>query len=198
MTKVIAVTGGIGSGKSTFSNEVKKRGFKLHDSDQIVAQIYKKPSKEFLNFLKKIQLGRSIKDKKINKKYISKIIFSNKQTKDKLEKYIFKIVRNDRKKFLKRESGNKTHIIFVDIPLLFENKLDEEFDFIISVISKKNERYKRLKKSRHINKELFNKIISVQTTDVVRKANSDIIIYNNNTLKMYIKKINKLLDNITQ
>ena len=40
MTAVVAITGGIGSGKSTFSNEVKKRGFKLIDSDQQVDKIY--------------------------------------------------------------------------------------------------------------------------------------------------------------
>ena len=53
MTTLIAITGGIGSGKSTFSKEVVKRGFKLIDSDKQVDKIYKKPSKEFLRFLKK-------------------------------------------------------------------------------------------------------------------------------------------------
>ena len=76
MTKLIAITGGIGSGKSTFSKEIKKRGFKLLDSDEKVSQIYEKPSKKFLNYLKKINLGQSIKYGKVDKKYISKKIFT--------------------------------------------------------------------------------------------------------------------------
>ncbi len=68
MTIVVAITGGIGSGKSTFSNEVLKRGFKLLDSDEQVAKIYKKPSKNFLKHLEKIGLKDVIKNKKINKK----------------------------------------------------------------------------------------------------------------------------------
>lgn len=197
MTIVVAVTGGIGSGKSTFSNEVKKRGLKLLDSDEEVLQIYKKPTKEFLKYLVKIKLGKSIKEKRINKNYISKIIFSNKDIKLKLEKYIFKIIRENRKKFIKKEKKRKTKIIFLDIPLLFENNLSKNFDIVITILSLKKERYKRIINTRNMSKELFNKIIKNQTTDLVRKNNSDIIIKNNNTLKLYLKKINNVLDQIT-
>lgn len=197
MTIVVAVTGGIGSGKSTFSNEVKKRGLKLLDSDEEVLQIYKKPTKEFLKYLVKIKLGKSIKEKRINKNYISKIIFSNKDIKLKLEKYIFKIIRENRKKFIKKEKKRKTKIIFLDIPLLFENNLSKNFDIVITILSLKKERYKRINNTRNMSKELFNKIIKNQTTDLVRKNNSDIIIKNNNTLKLYLKKINNVLDQIT-
>ena len=42
MTKTIAITGGIGSGKSTFCSKLKEKGFKIHSSDEQVAKIYKK------------------------------------------------------------------------------------------------------------------------------------------------------------
>ena len=45
MTRIIGITGGIGSGKSTFSKQVKKRGLRLLDSDEQVSLIYKKPNK---------------------------------------------------------------------------------------------------------------------------------------------------------
>ena len=135
MTKVIGITGGIGSGKSTFSNEVLKRGLKLIDSDKIVANIYNNPSQQFLNHLNNIGLGKSINKKSINKSIISNIIFSNKKIKLKLEKYIFKIVRKKRSNFIKKEKKQKTKMIFVDIPLLLENNLDHNFDIIISIIN---------------------------------------------------------------
>ena len=46
MTKTIAITGGIGSGKSTFCSELKEKGFKIHSSDEQVAKIYKNPDKK--------------------------------------------------------------------------------------------------------------------------------------------------------
>ena len=53
MTKVIGITGGIGSGKTTLCKYLKKKGYLVHDSDKFVSSIYKKPNKRFLKFLKK-------------------------------------------------------------------------------------------------------------------------------------------------
>lgn len=196
MTIIVGITGGIGSGKSTLSKEIRKKNFKLLDSDEIVANIYNKPTKSFIKYLKKIELGNSIKGKKINKKQISNVIFSNNNIKSKLEDYIFKIVRKKREIFIKNEKKRKTNIIFLDIPLLFENNLNRSFNIIISVISSKKERYKRLKISKNMSKEMFNKIIKSQTSDIVRKRKSDIIIINNSTMEFYIKKINNMLEKI--
>ena len=196
MTVFIAITGGIGAGKSTFSNEVKKRKLNILDSDKQVDTLYKKPKKSFLNYLKKIGLGEAVKNNKINKKQIGNIIFSNKKIKASLEKYIFKQVRKKRAEFIKKEKNKKTKVVFLDIPLLFENNLSKDFDMVISIISKKTERLKRLRKSKKITKSYFDKIIATQTTDVVRIKNSDIIIFNNTTMKSYIIKINKVLNKI--
>ncbi len=196
MTLIVAITGGIGSGKSTFSKEIKKRRLKLLDSDKEVSLIYKNPNTNFLNYLKKIGLGKSIKNKKINKKYISDIIFSNKQIKQKLEKHIFKIVRKKRFDFIKKEKKRKTNTIFLDIPLLFENKLEKQFDIIVSIISKKETRLKRIKNKKKLSRKKFNNIINTQTSDILRKKNSDILIYNNKTMKEYLIKINKVLDKL--
>ena len=198
MTVFIAITGGIGAGKSTFSNEVKKRKLNILDSDKQVDTLYKKPKKSFLNYLKKIGLGEAVKNNKINKKQIGNIIFSNKKIKTSLEKYIFKQVRKKRAEFIKKEKKKKTKVVFLDIPLLFENNLSKDFDMVISIISKKKERLKRLRKSKKITKAYFDKIIATQTTDVVRIKNSDIIIFNNTTMRSYIIKINNVLNKIVR
>ncbi len=194
MTLIVGITGGIGSGKSTFSREVLKRKIGIFDSDKEVSLIYKKPKKQFLDYLKKIGLGCAVKNNKINKQKISRIIFSEKATKLKLEKYIFKIIRKKRSDFIRAEKRKKTKIIFCDIPLLFENNLETEFDKIVSIISSKNNRQKRLLASKKISKNQFKRIIKFQTSDIVRKSKSDMIIYNNSTVKQFIKKINKIID----
>tara|TARA_Y100000768_G_C23882507_1_gene635955 strand:- start:199 stop:792 length:594 start_codon:yes stop_codon:yes gene_type:complete len=194
--KIIAVTGGIGSGKSTFSEQATKKGFKLLDSDAEVSKLYKKPSADFIQFLKKVGLGESVKNKKINKSKISNIIFSNVIIKTKLENYIFKIIRKNRQRFILTQKQRKTKIVFLDIPLLFENNLQNEFDTIISIITKRKIRYQRLKKSKKMTKNMFKKIIKHQTSDVVRRNKSDIVITNNTSLKSFIKKTNKLIDNL--
>tara|TARA_Y100001936_G_C15819372_1_gene530860 strand:+ start:165 stop:761 length:597 start_codon:yes stop_codon:yes gene_type:complete len=197
MTTLIAITGGIGSGKSTFSKEVVKRGFKLIDSDKQVDKIYKKPSKEFLRFLKKNHLKEAVKNNKINKKKVSEIIFSNKKIKYSLEKYIHRIVRKERFDFIKKQKTKKTKAVFFDIPLLFEKKLNKDFNFIVCVLSNKETRYKRLKKSKKMDRKFFDKILKAQTSDIIRRKLSDIIIYNNTNLEEYKKKINLIIDKVT-
>ena len=196
MTQIIAITGGIGSGKSTFCSKLKERGFKIHSSDEQVAKIYKNPDKKFVTYLRSIGLSMSISKKNINKKTISKIIFENKQIRKKLELYIFKIVRKKRSNFIKQEKEKKTRLIFIDIPLLFENNLENQFHKVISIIASKQERLKRLKKTRKMSETQFKNIIRSQTSDIIRKKKSDYVVYNNSTLKDYKTKINKLINKL--
>ncbi len=196
MTKTIAITGGIGSGKSTFCSKLKEKGFKVHSSDEQVAKIYKNPEKKFVTYLRKIGLSKSISKKNIDKKIISKIIFENKQIRKKLELYIFKIVRKKRSDFIKKEKQKKTKLIFIDIPLLFENNLEKQFNKVISIIASKRVRLKRLKKTRKMTENQFKNITRSQTSDVIRKKKSDYVIYNNSTLKDYKIKINKLISKL--
>ena len=196
MTKIIAITGGIGSGKSTLCSKLKEKGFKIHSSDEQVAKIYKNPEKKFVTYLRTIGLSKSISKKNIDKKIISKIIFENKQIRKKLELYIFKIVRKKRSDFIKQEKQKKTKLIFIDIPLLFENNLEKQFNKVISIIASKRVRLKRLKKTRKMTENQFKNITRSQTSDVIRKKKSDYVIYNNSTLKDYKIKINKLISKL--
>ncbi len=196
MTKTIAITGGIGSGKSTFCSKLKEKGFKIHSSDEQVAKIYKNPEKKFVTYLRTIGLSKSISKKNIDKKIISKIIFENKQIRKKLELYIFKIVRKKRSDFIKKEKQKKTNLIFIDIPLLFENNLEKQFNKVISIIASKRARLKRLKKTRKMTENQFKNITRSQTSDVIRKKKSDYVIYNNSTLEDYKIKINNLISKL--
>ena len=196
MTKTVAITGGIGSGKSTFCNKLKEKGFKIHSSDEQVAKIYNNPEKKFVTYLRTIGLSKSISKKNIDKKIISKIVFENKQIRKKLELYIFKIVRKKRSDFIKQEKQKKTRLIFIDIPLLFENNLEKQFNKVISIIASKRVRLKRLKKTRKMTENQFKNITRSQTSDVIRKKKSDYVIYNNSTLRDYKIKINKLISKL--
>ena len=65
--ELISLSGPSGSGKSTLVRHLRNRGFVVHDSDEEVSKIYKKPNVEFTNFLKRIGLGDSLLRNKINR-----------------------------------------------------------------------------------------------------------------------------------
>jgi len=198
MTKVIGITGGIGSGKTTFSNHLKKLGYLVHESDEVVSEIYTNPKKQFLSFIKEKISRNAVQQNKINKREIANVIFSNKITKKLLERRIHKEVRSSREDFIKKNIKKKKKIIFADIPLLFENKLEKNFDFVVCIISSKKNRTKRILKNKKFTKENINKIFKAQTSDKERRKRSHIIINNNKTKKDFIFSAEKVLTRLNK
>ena len=193
MTKIVAITGGIGSGKTTISKYLKKNNFAVHESDSAVSQIYIKPNKLFLSFLKKNVSKEVVTRNKIDKQKIAEIIFNDKKIKQKLENYIHKEVKKSRDSFVKKNIKNKKNLIFVDIPLLFENKLEKNFDKVLCVIAKKKIRRERVLRNKKFTKKTLQNIFKFQVSDKERKARSNIIIYNNDTKKDFIFSLEKAL-----
>ena len=193
MTKIIGITGGIGSGKTTVCDYLKKNNFAVHESDKVVAQMYKNPSKSFLHFLKKNISKEVVKNNKINKQKITDIIFNNPKTRRVLEGHVHKQVKKSRESFVKKNAKNKKGVMFIDIPLLFENKLEKTFDVVLCVMAKKKIRRERVLKNKKFTKNIVEKIFKSQISDGERKKKSNIFIYNNTTKKDFIFSLEKAL-----
>ncbi len=193
MTKVIGITGGIGSGKTTLCKYLKKNGYNVHESDKIVFNIYKNPSRLFLNFIKKNISEKVVKNYKINKKKVAEIVFNNDVIRKKLENYIHQEVKVSRERFIKKNQKNNKRVVFVDIPLLLENNLEKKFNLVVCIISKKKIRTERVLKSKKFTKPILNKIFNSQTSDKNRRLRSQIIINNNKSKKDFIFSAEKAL-----
>ena len=174
MTKIVGLTGGIASGKTTIINFLKKKKFATHDSDAVVKSAYSQPTKKFINFLININLADSISGKSIDKKKIRKEIFNTQ--KKSLEKYIHGVVKQSRDQFLKKHKEKKTKIVFLDIPLLFEAKLEKICDYIILVYAPIRIRKKRAIRRKGMKKEILIKIIKHQINDNFKKKKADFVI----------------------
>ena len=193
MTKVIGITGGIGSGKTTLCKYLKKNGYNVHESDKIVFNIYKNPSRLFLNFIKKNISEKVVKNYKINKKKVAEIVFNNDVIRKKLENYIHQEVKVSRERFIKKNQKSNKRVVFVDIPLLLENNLEKKFNVVVCIISKKKIRTERVLKSKKFTKPILNKIFNSQTSDKNRRLRSQIIINNNKSKKDFIFSAEKAL-----
>ena len=198
MTKLVGITGGIGSGKTTLSNHLKKLGYLVHESDAVVSEMYTKPKKQFLSFIKEKISKNAVNHNKINKTEIANVIFNNKEIKKLLETHVHKEVQSSRDAFIKKNKKNKNKLIFADIPLLFENKLEKDFDLVVCIISSEKNRIKRVLENKKFTKENLNKILKAQTTDKERKKRSQIIINNNKTKKDFIFSIEKVLTRLNK
>ena len=196
MTKVVAITGGIGSGKTTLTNHLKKIGYPAHESDVVVSDMYLKPKKIFIKFIKEKISSEAVKNNKINKNQIANIVFNNKKLKIKLEKFIHEKVQSSRDNFVKKNRKMRKKIIFVDIPLLFENKLEKKFNLVVCIISFKKNRTTRVLKNNKFSRKILNKIYRSQTSDNERRKRANIIINNNKSKKNFICSAEKALMDI--
>jgi dephospho-CoA kinase len=192
---VIGLTGGIASGKTTITNLLKKKKFAVHDSDSVVKKIYSKPEPKFLSYLKKTNLKNSIKGNKIDKKTIREEIFTNIEKKKLLEKYLHAKVKKSRDIFLKKNRQKKTQIVFLDIPLLFENKLEKICNYTILFYAPLKIRKQRAIRRKGMQKKILVKIIKSQLSDKIKKKKADFII---NTSASKDRCFNKILKTIEQ
>jgi dephospho-CoA kinase len=183
--KIIGITGSIASGKTTVAHLMAGKRYPLFSADKIVSNLYKK--KNFNKILvKKFKLSgkRKIKDQ------IKLILKDNKDSLYKLESIVHPFVRIEMKKFLKK----KNRLLFLEIPLLIESKLNKYFDKLIFVGAKKNLRLKRYLKKKG-DQKTFNLLDKRQLSSVIKKNSCDYTITNNYSLailkqnvKSFIKK----------
>ncbi len=125
-SKKIAITGGIGSGKSLVLSILESLGYKTLSSDKIVAKLYEKRK---VKKLVKTLFPTAVKGKlklTLDKKELAKLAFSSDFQHEKLTKAITPLVMLEIDKLTKKQTG----IYFVEVPLLFECGYQDLFDEI--------------------------------------------------------------------
>ena len=172
----IGIVGDIGSGKSYVAQSF---GYPVFDADYEVAKLYQKNKKVFIKLKK--SLPKYIFSFPIEKKEISNAILANKNNLNKIIKIVHLEIRKKMNLFLKKYKNSK--IIILDIPLLLENKINNDDDILVYVQSKKSSIFKRLKKRKNFNQKLLNKFKVIQLPINHKKKKSHFIIKNNFTKK---------------
>ena len=110
----IAITGKIGSGKTSLCNIIKKIGYKVYESDKEVEKLLKRA--QIIEEVKLLYKGkiRNLIDNNgnINKKILGDFLFSNKNELDKLEKLLYPVLEGQKKKFVE-ENSNEEFIFLI-------------------------------------------------------------------------------------
>ena len=186
----IALTGKIASGKSTLLEMFNKAGFDTLSSDEVVKVLYQKEEVvRNIESLLKISFGLNTVDKDILRKHL----IDNPKDKKKLEKYVHALVKDEIESFLAK---SKSKIRVVEVPLLFESKLDVLFDTIIitDIDSKKQQ---KLLENRDGIKSLDLKEINSTNKIDENKNKAAYLISNNSTKEEFVNKCEKLINKLT-
>lgn len=183
MTYIVALTGGIGSGKTTLSESFKKIGVNIIDTD-IISKNLVKYNIQISNSIKK-KFGKKIlnSDNSINRITLRKHIFNNKNDRIWIENLLHpKIIQITQEKIKLLKSNWCLWIV----PLLFEKKLDKKANRILLIDVPIRTQIQRVLHRDKISFQEAKKIILLQTSRNKRISMSDDIIWN----KKNIKKLN--------
>jgi len=175
---VIALTGGIGSGKTTVANILESQGFPIINADQLVKTIYQKKSS--LEFIQN-NFPECIVNNQIDFKKLRELVFSIPENKKLVENFIYPQMEET---FLQKlnEFSEKRFVIY-DVPLLFERGLHPLVDYIILAYTDKEHQIQRVMSRDHVSRELALKIIEAQMSLDDKKKMSDYIVDNSRGLE---------------
>ena len=146
--KIIGLTGGIGSGKSTISKEFKSNSIPVYDSDTR-AKILMNSSKDLKVKLIEFFGSSTYTNGFINKKYISNLIFNDSSALNKINSIVHPEVFND---FMNWKSRLNNDFVIYESALIFESGSYKSNDYNILVISDINKRIERVTKRDNIEK----------------------------------------------
>ena len=174
MTKIIGLTGGIGSGKTTIAKHIKSFGIPVYIADDEAKKILLLP--ETLESLKLV-FGNAIFDNgNLNKDKLSTIVFNNPEMLEKLNQIIHPAVKNDFDNWLKVNKNSP--LVVKEAAILFESGSYKDCDAIITIVAPLNSRINRVIKRDNTNYEAVLSRINNQWTDEMRIAKSDYVIEN--------------------
>jgi dephospho-CoA kinase len=174
---LVALTGGIGSGKSLAGQFFADLGAIVVDSDQLSREVIERGTPGFDEVL--LRFGDEIlTNGDIDRKKLAAIVFEDEESRINLEEIIHPLVRKSFEILV--ESASEGDIVINQIPLLVETHGAERFDRVITVISPLEKRKERLK-LRGLPSYEIERRISAQASDEERIEISDYIIENDGT-----------------
>ena len=179
----VAVTGGIGTGKSAVTDHLTSLGYTVIDADKMSRELTAAGGSAMPYIAENFGPGYINEDGSLNRKAMKDLVFRDPEAKRLLEKGTTDVVLEDIRNIRKEKEAAGEKILFFDIPLLFETETQDNYDLIWSVVADRDKRIERIMKRDNITAELANLIIGTQTGDEVKITRSDAVFYNNGTIE---------------
>lgn len=181
--KVIAITGSICTGKSFVCKILSKLGFGIFYCDVEVHKILKeKPIiKQVAHKFPEALIGNNLSRIKL-----ADIVFKDEKKRTALENIVYSQLFKKQEKFVQAMRKKKAEFVFIEVPLLYERRLENLYDLVIVTHAPKKIMIERAVK-RKLDLKRFNEILKTQLKSSVKKAKADYVV-NTNKPKAKLKE----------
>ncbi|MEY8578075.1 dephospho-CoA kinase [Corynebacteriaceae bacterium 6-324] len=191
--KIIGLTGGIGSGKSTVAQLFVEEGFPLIDADVIAREVVA-AGQPALQELADV-FGADILEPsgELNRQLLAQRAFADRETTDKLNAITHPRIQQRTQELFDEYREKDVEAVIFDMPLLVDNGLDRAMDWVIVVDVAAEERIRRVVEYRGLDEEDAQRRVKAQIPDGLRLAAADSVIDNNAAIDNLKPQVDQLI-----
>ena len=193
MGKIIGITGGIASGKSTVTNYLRQKGVEVVDADAVVHQLQKTGGRLFQILVEHFGVKILLEDEELNRPLLASLIFNNSDEREWSKETQGKIIREELGS-LRDKLAQTEDVFFMDIPLLFEQDYAAWFDETWLVYVSPDVQLERLMKRNHLSKESAEARLASQWSLEEKKKLANHLLDNNGSRDQLLSQVETLLE----
>ena len=193
MRKIIGITGGIASGKSTVTNFLRQKGFEVVDADALVHQLQKPGGRLYQILVAHFGEKVLLEDGELNRPLLASLIFSNSEDREWSKETQGQIIREELGS-LRDKLSQTEDVFFMDIPLLFEQDYASWFDETWLVYVSRDTQLDRLMNRDQLSKESAETRLASQWPLEEKKKFATYILDNNGSREQLLSQVVTLLE----
>ena len=189
----IAITGGIGAGKSTVTDHLISKGFTVIDADKMSREMTGPGGKAMPYILEHFGPDFINEDGSLNRAAMRDLVFQEPKYKAILEEGTTKVVLEDIEKIKLEKAASGEKALFFDIPLLFETHQEGNYDQVWVVTADYEIRKARVMARDSIEPSIIDLIMDSQSEEERKVRNADLVFYNNGSIEELETEVDKAL-----
>jgi len=195
--KVIGLTGGIGTGKSTVSRYLKTKGYGIIDADEIAREVVEPGTAALYQLVQRFGEEILTEDGSLNRRKLAQLAFAAPEGKEALDRIthgaIFARIDEQRAALEARLEGQPEALVFLDAPLLLETGLDRKTDLVWVVDVPDEVRIRRIMERDGWTREEILSRMKRQMTREERLSRADSVLDNSGTVEELYRQVDRLL-----
>lgn len=195
--RVIGLTGGIATGKSTVSNYLLSLGIPVIDADLISREVVEPGQPGLLKLLQKFGPEILTQDGQLNRPALAQKLFHNEAVRQQVNQLLHPLIYDTMFERVAAFQSQGEAVVFLDIPLLFETQTKNLFDDIWLVYVPETIQLERLMKRDQLSQEAAVARIASQLSIEEKRLLADVIIDNSGTIEVTLAQVKSLLDSMS-
>jgi dephospho-CoA kinase len=196
---LVALTGGIASGKSTIARRLSEHGAIIVDADQIVRDVQQPGSPVLARIGAEFGEGMLLPDGSLDRSALGAAVFGDRDAVDRLNAIVHPAVRAESaRRFAEAFAADPHAVVVYDVPLLVEARVDDPWDLVVVAHAPAGIRHRRLVELRGMSETDAAARLASQVPDDARLAVADVVIDTTGSIEDTERQVDELWDSLDE